>query len=90
LISLHDLIATPFRCSLSPLLGAYIADVYLGRFQTICVAVVIVLIGHILLIFSAIPGVIEHPDSAMGIFVVALVIMGLGEFLFFIHRVCTE
>jgi POT family proton-dependent oligopeptide transporter len=64
---------------LSPLLGAYIADVYLGRFQTVCVAVAIALIGHILLIFSAIPGVIEHPDTAMGIFVFALVIMGLGE-----------
>ena len=64
---------------MTPLLGAYIADTYWGRFKTICVAVVIALIGHIVLIVSAVPGVIEH-ESAVGAFALALVIMGIGVF----------
>lgn len=66
-----------FRCYVTPLLGAYIADTYWGRFKTICVAVVIALIGHVILIVSAVPGVIEH-KSATGIFIVALIVMGFG------------
>lgn len=65
------------RCYITPLLGAYIADTYLGRFNTICIAVFIALIGHIILIVAAVPGVIEH-SSAVGAFVVALIVMGLG------------
>jgi len=61
----------------TPLLGAYIADTYWGRFKTICVAVVIALIGHVILIVSALPGVIEH-KSATGVFIVALIVMGFG------------
>ncbi|KAF7334656.1 Peptide transporter PTR2A [Mycena venus] len=71
-----------FWCSVTPFAGAYIADVHWGRFNTICVAVFIALVGHIILIFAAVPGVIEHPDTALLIFLVALVIMGLGTGLF--------
>ncbi|KAJ6619264.1 peptide transporter PTR2A [Mycena sp. CBHHK59/15] len=71
-----------FWCYVTPFLGAYIADVHLGRFNTVCVAVVIALIGHVILIIAAVPGVIEHPDTSLLIFVVALVIMGLGTGLF--------
>ncbi|KAG7094844.1 hypothetical protein E1B28_005653 [Marasmius oreades] len=70
-----------FWCYVTPLLGAYIADTYLGRYNTICVAVVITLIGHILLIVAAVPGVIEH-SSAIGCYVVALVVMGFGTGMF--------
>ena len=62
---------------MTPLLGAYVADTYWGRFKTICVAVVIALIGHVILIVSALPGIIEH-KSATGIFIVALIVMGFG------------
>ncbi|KAF8066511.1 peptide transporter PTR2A [Lyophyllum atratum] len=70
-----------FWCYITPLFGAYIADTYLGRFNTICIAVFIALIGHIILIVAAVPGVIEH-SSAVGAFVVALIVMGLGTGLF--------
>ncbi|TFK37848.1 POT family-domain-containing protein [Crucibulum laeve] len=70
-----------FWCYVTPLLGAYIADAHLGRFNTICIAVLIALVGHIILIISAIPGVIEH-KSAAGAFAVALIVMGLGTGLF--------
>jgi len=66
------------RCYITPLFGAYIADTYWGRYKTVCVAVFITLIGHILLVISAVPGVIEK-SSAIGAFSVALIVMGLGE-----------
>ncbi|KAJ6447341.1 hypothetical protein C8R45DRAFT_948587 [Mycena sanguinolenta] len=62
--------------------GAYIADVHLWRFNTICVAVIIALLGHIILIVAAVPGVVDHPDRVLAIFLVALFIMGLGTSLF--------
>ncbi|EIN04582.1 PTR2-domain-containing protein [Punctularia strigosozonata HHB-11173 SS5] len=61
-----------------PLFGAYIADTYWGRFKTVCVAVGIAMFGHVLLIISAVPGVIEHSNGALACFVIAIVIMGLG------------
>lgn len=70
-----------FWCYVTPLLGAYIADTYWGRYKTICVAVIIALIGHIILIVPSIPGVIEH-KSAVGAFAVGLVVTGLGTGLF--------
>ncbi|KAG5638605.1 hypothetical protein H0H81_011495 [Sphagnurus paluster] len=70
-----------FWCYVTPLFGAYIADTYLGRYNTICIAVAIALIGHIILIIPSIPGIIEH-ESAVGAFAVALIVMGLGTGLF--------
>lgn len=70
-----------FWCYVTPLLGAYIADTYWGRFNTICVAVGVALVGHAILIVSAVPGVIEH-KSAVGAFSVALIVMGLGTGMF--------
>jgi dipeptide/tripeptide permease len=67
------------RCYVTPLLGAYIADTYWGRYKTICWAVVFTLLGHIILIISAVPGVIQH-KSAIGAFSVAIIIIGLGMF----------
>ncbi|KAJ7162883.1 peptide transporter PTR2A [Mycena filopes] len=71
-----------FWCSFTPFLGAYIADLYLGRFNTICVGVAIGLVGHFVLIIAAVPGIIEHSDTALSIFLLALFIMGLGTGLF--------
>ncbi|SCV72691.1 BQ2448_4228 [Microbotryum intermedium] len=67
-----------FWVYVTPLLGAYIADTYLGRYKTICWAVLVALIGHVILTISAIPSVIAKPDTALGIFVIAIIIMGLG------------
>jgi proton-dependent oligopeptide transporter, POT family len=65
------------RCYITPLLGAYIADEKWGRYNTVQVAVAIALVGHIILIVSAVPGVIEK-ESAIGAFVVGMVVTGLG------------
>lgn len=67
-----------YRCYVTPLLGAYVADEKLGRFKTISVSVAIALIGHIILIISSIPPVIAHPKGALAALSLAIVIMGLG------------
>lgn len=59
-------------------LGAYIADTYWGRYKTICVSIGIALIGHLLLIISALPPVLDNPQGAMGALSIAIIVMGLG------------
>jgi POT family proton-dependent oligopeptide transporter len=71
-----------FWCYVTPLLGAYIADTYLGRFNTVCIAVGIALAGHIILVLSAVPGVIEHSKNATAAFIIALIVTGFGTGLF--------
>ena len=66
------------RCYVTPLLGAYIADEKWGRFNTIAVAVAIALVGHVILVISAIPPVIVHPNAALAALCVAIIVMGLG------------
>ncbi|KAJ2987663.1 hypothetical protein NUW54_g9362 [Trametes sanguinea] len=61
-----------------PLFGAYIADTRWGRFKTVCVAVGIALLGHVLLVISAVPGVINHPNGSLACFIIAIIIMGVG------------
>lgn len=61
-----------------PLFGAYIADTYLGRFRTICWALGIALIGHLILIISAIPPVITKPNSSIACLIIGIIVMGGG------------
>ncbi|GAA5864704.1 hypothetical protein JCM3774_006048 [Rhodotorula dairenensis] len=65
-----------------PLFGAYIADTYLGRFNTVCWAVLVAMVGHVLLVASAAPTVIAKPNVAIGVFAVAIIIMGVGTGMF--------
>ncbi len=62
----------------TPLLGAWIADTYLGRFKTIFYSVLVAEVGHIILTASAAPSVIDHPHGSLAAFVVGLIVMGLG------------
>jgi POT family proton-dependent oligopeptide transporter len=61
-----------------PLLGAWIADTYLGRFKTIVYSVLVAEVGHLILIASSAPSVLAKPNSALGAFIVGLIVMGLG------------
>jgi dipeptide/tripeptide permease len=67
-----------FRVYVIPLFGAYLADAHWGRYKTICVSIAVALLGHILIIITAIPGIINKPDACLGIFIVGRIIMGLG------------
>jgi POT family proton-dependent oligopeptide transporter len=70
-----------FWCYITPLYGAYLADAHWGRYKTICVAVLVALVGHVILIVSAVPGVIEK-KGAIGAFIVGLIVTGFGTGLF--------
>jgi len=67
-----------FWAYLMPLFGGYIADTYLGRYMTIQCSIGFAILGHILLIISSLPTVMDSPDTALGVFALALVILGLG------------
>ncbi|KAA1472584.1 PTR2-domain-containing protein [Dentipellis sp. KUC8613] len=67
-----------FWCYVTPLLGAYLADTRWGRFKTIGISVAITLVGHIILVISAIPPVIVHPNGSLAALCIAIVVMGLG------------
>ena len=63
-----------------PLFGAYVADSYLGRFNTIIVSVAISLVGHVILTASAAPGVITsgNTQGSLAAFLIGMIIMGIG------------
>ncbi|KIW08326.1 uncharacterized protein PV09_01243 [Verruconis gallopava] len=61
-----------------PLFGAWIADTYLGRFNTIWIAVCISITGHVILTASAAPSVLAHPHSAVAAFAIGIIVMGIG------------
>lgn len=61
-----------------PLFGAYIADSYLGRYRTICWALVVGIVGHVVLVVAAIPPVIKNPPGAMAAFILGIITMGIG------------
>lgn len=71
-----------FWVYVTPLIGAYIADAHLGRFKTICLAVAIATVGHVLLTGAAAPDVLDNPNGATGMFVVAIIVMGVGTGFF--------
>ncbi|KAF2741240.1 PTR2-domain-containing protein [Polyplosphaeria fusca] len=62
----------------TPLLGAWIADTYLGRFKTIVYSVLVAEVGHIILTASAAPTVLDNHGGAVAAFIIGLIVMGLG------------
>jgi POT family proton-dependent oligopeptide transporter len=67
-----------FWSYITPLGGAWLADEYWGRYNTIQYSNYVALVGHIILIMSAIPAVIVKPNVAIAIFCIGLVVMGIG------------
>ena len=63
---------------MTPLVGAWIGDEFLGRLKTIQLSIVFAFLGHIILIISALPSVITHPQGSLGCFSVGLVVFGIG------------
>jgi POT family proton-dependent oligopeptide transporter len=61
-----------------PLLGAWIADTYLGRFNTIVYSVIVAEVGHIILTVSAAPSVLQNRNGALAAFIIGVIVMGLG------------
>ncbi|KAL2259482.1 hypothetical protein VTK26DRAFT_6837 [Humicola hyalothermophila] len=61
-----------------PLLGAWVADSFLGRYKTIAYALGIDIFGHILLIICGLPPVIKNPNGALAAFVLGILFIGFG------------
>jgi POT family proton-dependent oligopeptide transporter len=61
-----------------PLFGAWIADTYLGRYKTILYSVLVAEVGHIILVASSAPTVMDKPQSSLAAFIIGLLVMGLG------------
>lgn len=66
-----------FWAYMMPLVGAWVADTYLGRFKTIQWSILLALIGHVLLTIAAAPVVLAQ-GKALGCFIVAIIVMGMG------------
>ncbi|EPY50463.1 PTR family peptide transporter [Schizosaccharomyces cryophilus OY26] len=66
-----------FWCYVTPVFAAFIADQFLGRYNTIWISASIYFFGILILTCTAIPSVVDAGKS-MGGFVVSLIIIGLG------------
>jgi len=66
-----------YRCYVVPLFGAWVADTHWGRFKTISVSIAIALLGHIIMVISSVPGVIEK-KGAVVVFAISLLVTGFG------------
>jgi len=63
----------------SPILGAILADAYWGKLKTIFVFVIIGGIGHVILVGTAAPAVLQNsPSGAFAGFVVSIIILGFA------------
>lgn len=66
-----------FWCYVTPILGAIIADQYLGKYLTIKYFSVLYMIGIIILFVTSLPGSIAHGGAFPGL-ITAMVVIGLG------------
>jgi POT family proton-dependent oligopeptide transporter len=66
-----------FWCYITPIIGAVIADQYLGKYRSILLFSLIYLCGLIILTLTSIPSSIESGAAFPG-FIVAIIIIGFG------------
>ncbi|CAO2657034.1 Nn.00g058370.m01.CDS01 [Neocucurbitaria sp. VM-36] len=66
-----------FWCYVTPILGAVIADQYLGKYNTILIFCFVYMVGLLILTCTSIPSALDH-GAGIGGFVVAIIVIGLG------------
>ena len=76
-LSLMMILAKAILMCLTPLLGAFVADQYLGRYNTLQLSNVFMLAGHVIIIFSAIPSAIVHRIAILPL-LVGIILMAIG------------
>ncbi|KAJ7752199.1 peptide/h+ symporter protein [Mycena maculata] len=67
-----------FFVYITPFIGAILADTKWGRYKTICVFTVVIFLGHIILVASATPVTLQHPQTSLGLLVLAIFVMAVG------------
>ncbi|KAK8247915.1 POT family-domain-containing protein [Phyllosticta capitalensis] len=70
-----------FLAYVVPILGAWMADVKYGRFKTIVIGVVICFVAHIIMVFGALPSVLQA-YKGLAPFIVSLIVLALGAGIF--------
>ncbi|KAI8342840.1 POT family-domain-containing protein [Chlamydoabsidia padenii] len=66
-----------FWCYITPIIGAIVADSYLGKYKSILYFSIIYFVGLLILTLSSIPAAIQSGAAFPG-FVVAIIVIGLG------------
>lgn len=66
-----------FWCYVTPILGAIIADQYLGKYNTIVIFCGVYILGLLVLTLTSIPQALDH-GAGLGGFIVAVIVIGLG------------
>ncbi|EGW30914.1 uncharacterized protein SPAPADRAFT_72814 [Spathaspora passalidarum NRRL Y-27907] len=66
-----------FWCYITPILGGWLADTYWGKYKTITFACGVYLVGILILFLTSIPSINNH-NSALGGFIVSIIIIGLA------------
>ncbi|KAJ5895643.1 hypothetical protein N7495_007334 [Penicillium taxi] len=66
-----------FWCYVTPVIGAIVADQYLGKYKAIVLFCGVYLVGLLILVCTSIPGALEH-GAGLGGFIVAILVIGLG------------
>lgn len=66
-----------FWCYVTPILGAIIADQYLGKYNTIVIFCMVYIVGLLILTLTSIPTALDH-GAGLGGFIAAIIVIGLG------------
>jgi POT family proton-dependent oligopeptide transporter len=66
-----------FFCYITPILGAIVADQYLGRYKAIVLFCCVYIVGLLILFLTSLPVALEH-GAGLGGFITALIIIGVG------------
>ncbi|CAK7216883.1 hypothetical protein SCUCBS95973_002961 [Sporothrix curviconia] len=64
----------------TPLLGAYVADSYLGRYRTIAMALLVDICGHMVLLLAGLPPLLrkEPASGSLAALVLGMLVIGVG------------
>lgn len=54
------------------------SDTYWGRYKTICWSVLVAMVGHVILVVSGLPPVLENTNGAFACLIIAMLVMGAG------------
>ena len=66
-----------FWCYVTPIFGAWVADTFWGKYKTIVVFCLIYMAGILILFITSIPAITSY-NTALGGYIVAIVIIGIG------------
>lgn len=70
-----------FWCYVTPIIGAIVADSWLGRYNAIVLFALIYVVGLVIIFVTSLPGPLES-GAGLGGLIATMIILGLGYVLF--------